>query len=61
MQSFEEYEKELKLYGEDHAPPWCIKNELAKFYQRENGNGILLPNKQLADLLRPDYVFDETN
>ena len=59
MQSYEDHQKELALYGEDFAPAWCIKNELAKFYQRENGNGILLPNKQLADLLRPDYVFDD--
>tara|TARA_B100000902_G_scaffold398570_1_gene465856 strand:- start:2171 stop:2731 length:561 start_codon:yes stop_codon:yes gene_type:complete len=34
----------------------CIKSELARFYQRENGNGLLLAHKQLADLLRPDYA-----
>ena len=59
MQSFKDHQKQVELYGEDCTPAWCIKNELAKFYQRENGNGILLPNKQLADLLRPDYVFND--
>ena len=43
------------LATERDAHNTCIKTELARFYQRENGNGLLLAHKQLADLLRPDY------
>ena len=37
-----------------------IKVAMAKFYQRQNNNSIFLPHKQLANLLRPDYVLDST-
>ena len=38
-----------------------IKVAMAKFYQRQNNNSIFLPHKQLANLLRPDYVLDSAD
>lgn len=38
-----------------------LKVEIAKFYQQQNGNSLFLPNRHLANLLRPDYVLDSTD
>ena len=37
-----------------------LKTEMARFYQRQNGNSIFLPHAQLANLLRPDYALDSS-
>ena len=40
----------------DDSSSCCIKRSFAQLYQRENGNSILLPNRELANLLRPEFL-----